>query len=61
MASKKEEAGTGDQQSGTQQSSAIPGLEEMQHWTLIMGRAQQMLMQAWADALPKDKRPTRSL
>ncbi len=55
MASKKEEAGTGDQQSGTQQSSAIPGLEEMQHWTLIMGRAQQMLMQAWADALPKDK------
>jgi polyhydroxyalkanoate synthase subunit PhaC len=29
--------------------AAIPSLEDWQHWTLVMGRAQQMLMQAWAD------------
>ena len=27
----------------------MPSLEDWQHWTLVMGRAQQMLMQAWAD------------
>ena len=32
---------------------AIPGLEDMQQWTLVMGRAQQMLMEAWADNLAK--------
>ena len=32
----------------------IPGLEDWQHWTLVMGRAQQMLMDAWADGLSKD-------
>jgi polyhydroxyalkanoate synthase len=26
-------------------------LEDWQHWTLVMGRAQQMLMEAWADGL----------
>ncbi|HVM37400.1 MAG TPA: class I poly(R)-hydroxyalkanoic acid synthase [Sphingomicrobium sp.] len=26
-------------------------LEDWQHWTLIMGRAQQMLMEAWADGV----------
>src|SRR5687768_7641292 len=31
----------------------IPGLEDMQQWTLVMGRAQQMLMEAWADNLAK--------
>jgi polyhydroxyalkanoate synthase subunit PhaC len=29
--------------------AAMPSLEDWQHWTLVMGRAQQMLMQAWAD------------
>ena len=32
----------------------IPGLEDWQHWTLVMGRAQQMLMETWADGLAKD-------
>ena len=32
----------------------IPGLEDWQHWTLIMGRAQQMLMETWADGLAKE-------
>ena len=31
----------------------IPALEDMQHWTLLMGRAQQMIMEAWADNLGK--------
>jgi polyhydroxyalkanoate synthase len=31
--------------------AGIPSLEDWQHWTLVMGRAQQMLMQAWADGL----------
>lgn len=34
-------------------STAIPTLEDMQHWTLVMGRAQQMIMEAWADNLAK--------
>ncbi len=34
-------------------SATLPGLDEMQHWTLVMGRAQQMLMEAWADNLAK--------
>src|SRR5918997_2497414 len=29
--------------------TSAPSLEDWQHWTLVMGRAQQMLMQAWAD------------
>ncbi|MBA3511999.1 class I poly(R)-hydroxyalkanoic acid synthase [Sphingomonas sp.] len=33
--------------------TGIPSLEDWQHWTLVMGRAQQMLMQAWADSLEK--------
>ena len=28
-------------------------LEDWQHWTLVMGRAQQMLMEAWAEGLKK--------
>ena len=31
--------------------SAIPTLEDWQHWTWVMGRAQQMLMEAWAESL----------
>ncbi|WP_395623252.1 PHA/PHB synthase family protein [Sphingomonas daechungensis] len=38
----------------TDTASAIPTLEDWQHWTWVMGRAQQMLMETWADGLPKD-------
>jgi polyhydroxyalkanoate synthase len=30
--------------------NAFPTLEDWQHWTLVTGRAQQMLMEAWADS-----------
>jgi polyhydroxyalkanoate synthase subunit PhaC len=33
----------------------FPSLEDWQHWTWVMGRAQQMLMEAWADSLQKDE------
>ncbi|QIK78492.1 class I poly(R)-hydroxyalkanoic acid synthase [Sphingomonas piscis] len=33
---------------------AFPTLEDWQHWTLVMGKAQQMMMEAWADGLGKD-------
>jgi polyhydroxyalkanoate synthase len=36
-------------------ASGIPSLEDWQHWTLVMGRAQQMLMEAWADSFKKDQ------
>jgi polyhydroxyalkanoate synthase len=39
----------------TNTGGAIPTLEDWQHWTLVMGRAQQMLMEAWADSLKKDQ------
>jgi len=29
----------------------VPTLEDWQHWTLVMGRAQQMLMETWAESL----------
>lgn len=29
---------------------AFPSLEDWQHWTLVMGRAQQMLLETWADS-----------
>ena len=35
----------------TQSASAIPTLEDWQHWTLVMGQAQQMLMEYWADQM----------
>jgi polyhydroxyalkanoate synthase subunit PhaC len=34
---------------------AMPSLEDWQHWTLVMGRAQQMLMEFWAQSLKKDQ------
>ena len=37
----------------TDTTSAIPTLEDWQHWTWVMGRAQQMLMEKWAEGLPK--------
>ena len=39
----------------TKAASAIPTLEDWQHWTLVMGRAQQMMMEFWADSLKKDQ------
>ena len=35
----------------TDTDSAIPTLEDWQHWTLVMGHAQQMMMEAWAGSL----------
>ena len=37
----------------TDDSTAMPGPEDLQQWTLVMGRAQQMLVEAWADSLAK--------
>ena len=39
----------------TNSGSAIPTLEDWQHWTLVMGRAQQMLMELWANSLNNDQ------
>jgi polyhydroxyalkanoate synthase len=39
----------------TKTGTAMPTLEDWQHWTLVMGRAQQMLMEFWADGLKKDQ------
>src|SRR5438270_9310263 len=39
----------------TKSANAIPTLEDWQHWTLVMGRAQQMLMEFWAKSLKKDQ------
>src|SRR3954452_18955545 len=39
----------------TKSGSALPTLEDWQHWTLVMGRAQQMLMEFWAESLKKDQ------
>ncbi|MEO5774805.1 MAG: class I poly(R)-hydroxyalkanoic acid synthase [Sphingomicrobium sp.] len=36
-------------------AAGFPSLEDWQHWTLVMGKAQQMLMEAWADGLAKDQ------
>jgi poly[(R)-3-hydroxyalkanoate] polymerase subunit PhaC len=36
-------------------NSAIPTLEDWQHWTLVMGRAQQMMMEFWSESLKKDQ------
>src|SRR3990170_6783216 len=35
----------------TKTGTAAPSLEDWQHWTWVMGRAQQMLMESWADGL----------
>src|SRR5690348_902308 len=39
----------------TKSTSAIPTLEDWQHWTLVMGRAQQMLMEYWAEQMKGGK------
>ncbi|MEO6360868.1 MAG: class I poly(R)-hydroxyalkanoic acid synthase [Sphingomicrobium sp.] len=35
--------------------AGFPNLEDWQHWTLVMGKAQQMLMESWADGVTKDQ------
>src|SRR6476660_2991580 len=48
-------------ETNTGASTAMPSLEDWQHWTLVMGRAQQMLMEFWAEGLKKEQPfPTRS-
>ena len=34
-------------------TTTIPGIEDWQHWALVMARANQMMMEAWADNLDK--------
>jgi polyhydroxyalkanoate synthase len=41
-------------------TGSIPTLEDWQHWTWVMGRAQQMLMEAWAESL-KTSQPWRTM
>ncbi len=41
--------------SATAPATAVPGLEDWQHWTLVMGRAQQMMMDAWAEGSAKEE------
>ena len=36
-------------------AGGFPSLEDWQHWTLVMGKAQQMLMEAWAEGVTKDQ------
>jgi len=43
----------------TRTDTPIPTLEDWQHWTWVMGRAQQMLMEAWAEGLAgADREPS---
>ena len=42
-----------DDTTAPEPTATIPTIEDMQHWTLVMGRAQQMIMEAWADNLAK--------
>jgi polyhydroxyalkanoate synthase len=37
----------------TDTTSSIPTIDDWQHWALVMGRANQMIMEAWADNLAK--------
>src|SRR5579884_3299545 len=39
----------------TKIGGAVPTLEDWQHWTLVMGRAQQMLMEFWASSLKNNQ------
>jgi polyhydroxyalkanoate synthase len=36
-------------------TTTIPSIEDWQHWALVMARANQMIMEAWADNLAKGK------
>src|SRR6478736_1284824 len=37
----------------TDDTTTIPGVEDWQHWALVMARANQMMMEAWAENLAK--------
>jgi polyhydroxyalkanoate synthase len=37
----------------TDDTTTIPSLDDWQHWALVMARANQMIMEAWADNLAK--------
>ena len=39
------------------ETAPFPSLEDWQHWTWVMGRAQQMLMEAWAEGLAEGDAP----
>ena len=43
------------EETNSSSAAAMPTLEDWQHWTLVMGRAQQMMMEFWADSLKKDQ------
>jgi polyhydroxyalkanoate synthase subunit PhaC len=36
-------------------TKSIPGIEDWQHWALVMARANEMIMEAWAENLGKAK------
>jgi polyhydroxyalkanoate synthase subunit PhaC len=40
-----------------QPTPPFASLEDMQHWTLVMGRAQQMLMETWAEKAAETAKP----
>jgi polyhydroxyalkanoate synthase len=42
-----------DTNTGAMSGMGAPTLEDWQHWTLVMGRAQQMLMEFWANQVAK--------
>src|SRR6476661_8266233 len=39
----------------TKSASALPTLEDWQHWTLVMGRAQQLMMEFWANQMTRSQ------
>ena len=47
---------TDDSKTAHGSTATIPTIDDMQHWTLLMGRAQQMIMEAWADNLAKSSK-----
>src|SRR5689334_25276990 len=46
---------SGMAEDSTVSGMGVPTLEDWQHWTLVMGRVQQMLMEFWAEGLKKDQ------
>jgi polyhydroxyalkanoate synthase len=56
-------ADTSDPATDTAPELPIPSLEELQHWTFVMGRAQQMIMehlaQQWGEAASQAAEPAR--
>ena len=45
---------------GAMSGMGVPTLEDWQHWTLVMGRAQQMLMEFWAESAKGQPMPAWS-